>query len=118
MRKALIFLLALVMIPVFLGTFCPCAMAAPSDGLVFQKAACHGCCPEMQAGDECQSVIRETPKFSTLPPSFKVPNDLKALNPGESRDIAINRRAWVPAGDEPSLFSETPLYISIRVLRI
>jgi hypothetical protein len=120
MKRTLIFLVVLAMIPIFLGILCPCAMAAPSEQLVFQKAVCEGCCPEMNASPECNSAITsaQTLLVSSLTELFKVPNVLKALHPDESRDIAINRRALVPAGDEPSPGFVQPLYLTLQTFRI
>lgn len=119
MKRTLVFLLALIMIPLFLGTLCPCAMAAPSTEVTIHKMPCQGCCPEMNASPECQSAVSAPQVLSSLTKSFKVSNVLKALSPGESRGIAINRRTLVPAGDEPSFFGHPlPLYLAINVLRI
>ena len=117
MRRTLVLLLAVALIPIFLGIFCPCAMAAPSTQISIQKTACHGCCPEMNASPECSSAV-QTQSISVSTEFFKVPNVLKALNLDESLDIAINRRAYAPAGDEPSPGFTQPLYLSLQVLRI
>lgn len=118
MKKILVFTLALILIPMFMGLVCPCAMAAPADQPVFQKMACQGCCPEMNASPECQSAIYQSQTLSSLTESFRVLNVLKALSPGASLDIAIDRRALVPAGDEPSPGPAQPLTLSLQVLRI
>ena len=120
MKRTLIVMLALILIPLFMGLLCPCAKAAPEDQPVFQRVACHGCCPEMDASPECASILSPTQMPSFLnESSFRTVNVLKALSPGENRGIAINRRAFVPAGDEPSPgFSHLPLYLTLQVFRI
>jgi hypothetical protein len=117
MKRILIVLLALVMIPVFLGVLCPCVMAASPNQPSFQSMKCHACCPEMNSSSECQSAV-QTQTGSLAVEFFKVINVLKALCPGESQGIAINRRALVPAGDEPSPGFVQPLYLALNVLRI
>ncbi len=53
--KILSFVLVLLLLPVFAGSICPCVHAAPASYPVFQKAACHGYCVEMNASpSDCE----------------------------------------------------------------
>ncbi len=117
MKRVLTAVLILVMVPLFMGLFCPCASAEePVNGLSITAPECHGCCPEIKSAPlEVADQIQKT--FS---PSFilKVFNVLKALESGFDRNIAVNRRAHALAGGEPFAFSETPLYLAIQVFRI
>jgi hypothetical protein len=118
MKKLLIVTVAIAMIPLFMGMFCPCAMAAPADQPTLQRMACQGCCPEMNMSPECNSAVTQSQTLTSFTEPFKVLNTLKALSLGASPDIAINRRALVPAGDEPSPGFTQPLYLTLQVFRI
>ena len=117
MKRVLIFALAVMLVPMFLGVLCPCAMAAQPSGVSFTKVPCHGCCTEISAAPR-QLADQVRTLFSA--PFFSKSSDvLKALSLDASQDIAINRRAIVPAGDEPSfLFPQQPLYLALQVFRI
>ena len=117
MKRYLAFLLVVALIPVFLGVYCHCAKAAaPISGALLTKIPCHGCCGEISAAPD--RTADQIPKFFSV--SFsKISNVLKALRLDASQDIAINRRALVPAGDEPLFLSpQQPLYLSLQVFRI
>lgn len=117
MKRALAAVLIFLMVPLFLGIFCPCAKAAePVDGPSWTRVPCHGCCDEIAPVPDMAAEIQS---YFSIPYSPKNFHALKALSPGASQDIAINRRAYVPAGDEPFfLFSPQPLYLSFQVFRI
>ena len=118
MKRIFVLLIAVAMIPLFMGIFCPCAKAAPSGKLAIGTVECHGCCPEMKAFPECGSAtLSQATSVSSFFESLGFSNVLKALRPHYNRDIAINRRAFVPAGDEPFSISQ-PLYLSLQVFRI
>ena len=53
--------LALMMVPLFMGLVCPCAQAAPA-ATVIENIPCHGCCPEMVMNTtDCQARILRQP---------------------------------------------------------
>lgn len=120
MKRTLIISLIAVLIPVFMGIVCPCAMAAPADQPTIQKVKCHGCCPEISAPSKCQGIAPEIQPLSTLLEStLQYMNYAKALNPAVSSGIAISHQAHAPPGDKfLASFSPQPLYLSLRVLRI
>lgn len=117
MKRVLAAVLILMMVPLFMGVFCPCASAAePVDGPSLTKAPCHGCCTEISASpDLVADLIRNSIE---LPSFYKASPVLKAPNPGSLQEIADNRRAHAPAGGEPFAFLQTPLYLALQVIRI
>ena len=117
MKRFWVLLIAVAMVPLFMGILCPCAKASPSGKLAIGTAECHGCCPEMKASPECGSTIISQSFVSSSFESLGFSNVLKALRPHHKRDIAINRRALVPVVDEPFSHPQ-PLYLSLQVFRI
>ena len=54
--KVLGLALVFLMLPVFAGSICPCAHAAPAAYPVLQKAPCQGCCTAMNAAkSDCET---------------------------------------------------------------
>ncbi len=120
MKRTLIISLVTVLIPVFMGLICPCAMAAPADQPTIQKVKCHGCCPEISAPSECHGIAPEIQPLSNLLEStLQLLNYAKALSPAISSGVAISNQVHAPPGDKLlASFSPQPLYLSLRVLRI
>lgn len=118
MKTLAVFFLSLIIIPVVIGSYCPCAQAGSAETLSLMRVPCHGCCPEMQTGTDCQAEMQNRFSFATNFQKFDFSNVLKALSLGASPDIAINRRAYVPAGGEPSFSPPEPLYLRLNILRI
>lgn len=115
-KRCLVFFLVLAMIPVFLGIFCPCGMAAPTPEAGYKAAPCHGCCPEIGLAPEAPAEVISHKFLNTISP--KVVQDLlKALSAGFDRDTALSRRDNLPAAGEPSPPLQNPLTLT-QILRI
>ena len=60
--RFLVIVLAVIMLPLFMGLVCPCAQAAAPATTVIQNVPCHGCCPQMSMGNtDCQAGVLQQP---------------------------------------------------------
>lgn len=115
--------LAVAMVPLFMGLVCPCVDAQPIDQPVIERARCHDCCPQMKLGrGSCETgnlgksvLIMPSKIESSL--SAKQENLLQfSLVIDSGFDFALPRERDLSSPGER--FGEEPLYLLNRVLRI